>query len=72
MRKGRKGRSRRDNVDRSVCLVHDTWGQEEEEEERSRGPLRKTPMLQQQVADFKKDIRRIKKYAVPEEQEWVL
>ena len=53
-------------------MVHDTWGQEEEEEERSRGPLRKTPMLQQQVADFKKTIRRIEQYAVPEEQEWVL
>ena len=47
-------------------------GQEEDEEERNRDPLRKTPMLQQQVADFKKDVRKIKKFAVPEEQEWVL
>ena len=50
----------------------DTWGQEEEEEERSRGLIRKTPILQQQVADFKKDIRRIRKYGLPEEQEWAL
>ena len=44
-------------------------GQEEEEEERKKDPLRKTPMLQQQVADF---VRKIKKYAAPEEQELVL
>ena len=35
-------------------------GQEEKEEERGRGPLRKTPMLQQHVAELKKDIMRIK------------
>ena len=34
--------------------------------------MRKTPMLQQQVADFKKDVRKIKKFAVPEEQERAL
>ena len=68
MGKGRKGRSRRDHVDRYVCLVHDTW----RARRRRRRGKKQGPIKKDTNADFKKDLRKIKKYAVPEEQEWVL
>lgn len=47
-------------------------GNADEEEETRKDPLRRPTMLQKQLADYKKAVKRVKKYAIAEESEWVL
>ena len=47
-------------------------GSRDEEERRTADPLKKPPMLQAQVAEFKKSVRKIGKFTVSITQEWQL
>ena len=47
-------------------------GEEDEEKARKKDPLRKPPMFQAQLAEFKKAVRLINKHATQEEYEWML
>ena len=53
----------------ALYVIH--GGNADEEEERSKDVLNKPPLLQKQLADFKKAVRKVKKHTIPEENEWV-
>ena len=44
----------------------------EEEKERETDPLKAAPMLQKQIADFKKAVRMTKQHTMKESQEWII
>ena len=46
-------------------------GCEYEEEEKRKDPLRKAPMLQKQLANSKKAVRKVKTHTMKESQEWI-
>ena len=50
--------------------IHGGTCEEEEEEGRRAAKLKTPQMLQKQIALFKKDVRKINTYTVPEEQGW--
>ena len=53
-----------------LYVIH--GGARDEEVERSKDPLRNQPLLQKQIAEFKKAINNIKTFAINDAQEWQL
>ena len=54
----------------AIYVIH--GGSEKERKEMGNDPLRKPQMMQKQIAEFKKAVRRIKKHTLSEGQEWLL
>ena len=57
-------------MDRAVCDIHDAWGAEIDKQASEADPLRRPTLMEMQLAEFKKAVRKIKNHAVQESDEW--